>query len=68
LGSRLVPFITGETDAGTPLTEGLVGPRATLDAVTKGNDPCSCRGSNTSHPARRSVTTLTQLPQKPGVA
>jgi hypothetical protein len=42
-----------------------VGPRASLDAVEKRKNPCSCTESNRSLSVRSTVTVLTELPQLP---
>jgi hypothetical protein len=39
---------------------GWVGPRAGLDAMEKGKNPCPCRESNPSRPVRSLVTVLTR--------
>jgi hypothetical protein len=47
----LVPFFIG----------GWVGPRTGLDAVVNRRNPCPCRESNPSRPARSLVTMITEL-------
>jgi hypothetical protein len=45
-------FTPGERAPGNHCSGGWVGPRASLDAETRGKILSPCRGSNSSHPAR----------------
>jgi hypothetical protein len=54
------PLCLCERAPDTHLVRGWVGPRACLDAVAKGRNPCSCRLSNPSRPAHSLITILTE--------
>jgi len=56
VSSMLQSLITRERASGTHLIEGLVGPRASLNAVAKGLFCCSCQESKPSYPAHSLVT------------
>jgi hypothetical protein len=47
---------------GTVWRGGWVGPRTGLDEVAKRKSPYACRELSPGHPARESVTTVTELP------
>jgi hypothetical protein len=67
-GSTPGHFTTGESAPGTHWTGSWVGPRAGLDTVAKGYNPCPCQESNPGCRAPSLVAILTELPRFPLMA